>query len=149
MGRGGALFILLTGYLTCFQKRLGSQVALEFTLTMDDVIPFGIRLYRKCSGRLYRSTGCGSPRWISDNDYYQRLFWRKFEIPNIESISKPQWFYFVGRISETLFFRYMNYGTLSPSIASGIRQPIRGKCKSQIVSHNEAKTSEKAEFTWK
>nr|VFJ45613.1 MAG: hypothetical protein BECKFM1743A_GA0114220_100275 [Candidatus Kentron sp. FM]VFJ49436.1 MAG: hypothetical protein BECKFM1743C_GA0114222_100715 [Candidatus Kentron sp. FM]VFK20009.1 MAG: hypothetical protein BECKFM1743B_GA0114221_106624 [Candidatus Kentron sp. FM] len=24
------------------------------------------RLYRKCSGRLYRSTGCGSPRWISD-----------------------------------------------------------------------------------
>ncbi|VFM95214.1 MAG: hypothetical protein BECKG1743D_GA0114223_1004110 [Candidatus Kentron sp. G] len=25
----------------------------------------------------------------------------------------------------------------------------RGKCKSQIVSHNEAKTSEKAEFTWK
>nr|VFJ42905.1 MAG: hypothetical protein BECKFM1743A_GA0114220_1000221 [Candidatus Kentron sp. FM]VFJ43543.1 MAG: hypothetical protein BECKFM1743C_GA0114222_1000221 [Candidatus Kentron sp. FM]VFK05584.1 MAG: hypothetical protein BECKFM1743B_GA0114221_1000221 [Candidatus Kentron sp. FM] len=24
-----------------------------------------------------------------------------------------------------------------------------GKCKSQIVSHNEAKTSEKAEFTWK
>ncbi|VFM96788.1 MAG: hypothetical protein BECKG1743F_GA0114225_101931 [Candidatus Kentron sp. G] len=26
------------------------------------------RLYRKCSGRLYRSTGCGPPRWISDND---------------------------------------------------------------------------------
>ena len=24
-----------------------------------------------------------------------------------------------------------------------------GICKSQIVSHNEAKTSEKAEFTWK
>ena len=31
-----------------------------------------IRLYRKCSGRLYRSTGCGSPRWISDNDYYRK-----------------------------------------------------------------------------
>ncbi|VFN05993.1 MAG: hypothetical protein BECKG1743E_GA0114224_109491 [Candidatus Kentron sp. G] len=29
---------------------------------------FRNRLYRKCSGRLYRSTGCGSPRWISDND---------------------------------------------------------------------------------
>ncbi|VFM96194.1 MAG: hypothetical protein BECKG1743D_GA0114223_101625 [Candidatus Kentron sp. G] len=25
----------------------------------------------------------------------------------------------------------------------------RGTCKSQIVFHNEAKTSEKAEFTWK
>ncbi|VFN02017.1 MAG: hypothetical protein BECKG1743F_GA0114225_106434, partial [Candidatus Kentron sp. G] len=29
-----------------------------------------IRLYRKCSGKLYGSTGCGPPRWISDNDYY-------------------------------------------------------------------------------
>nr|VFJ47995.1 MAG: hypothetical protein BECKFM1743A_GA0114220_100547 [Candidatus Kentron sp. FM]VFJ50246.1 MAG: hypothetical protein BECKFM1743C_GA0114222_100827 [Candidatus Kentron sp. FM]VFK08525.1 MAG: hypothetical protein BECKFM1743B_GA0114221_100737 [Candidatus Kentron sp. FM] len=28
-----------------------------------------IRLYRKCSGRLFRSTGCGSPRWVSNNDY--------------------------------------------------------------------------------
>ncbi|VFN00842.1 MAG: hypothetical protein BECKG1743D_GA0114223_102283 [Candidatus Kentron sp. G] len=27
-----------------------------------------------------RSTGCGPPRWISDNDYYQRLFRRKFKI---------------------------------------------------------------------
>ncbi|VFM99555.1 MAG: hypothetical protein BECKG1743D_GA0114223_101302 [Candidatus Kentron sp. G] len=26
---------------------------------------------------------------------------------------------------------------------------VRGKCKSRIVSHNEAKTSEKAEFTGK
>ncbi|VFM95967.1 MAG: hypothetical protein BECKG1743E_GA0114224_100284 [Candidatus Kentron sp. G] len=25
----------------------------------------------------------------------------------------------------------------------------RGKCKSRIVPHNEAKASEKAEFTWK
>ncbi|VFM95305.1 MAG: dephospho-CoA kinase [Candidatus Kentron sp. G] len=24
--------------------------------------------YRKCSGRFYGSTGCGSPRWVSDND---------------------------------------------------------------------------------
>ncbi|VFM96000.1 MAG: hypothetical protein BECKG1743D_GA0114223_101356 [Candidatus Kentron sp. G] len=30
-------YILLTGYLPCFQERLKSQVVLENTLTKDDV----------------------------------------------------------------------------------------------------------------
>ena len=38
----------------------------------------------------------------------------------------------------------------APETVERIRSAIKGgKCKSQIVSHNEAKTSEKAEFTWK
>ena len=45
--------------------------------------PPNIRLYRKCSGRLYRSTGCGPPRWISDNDYYIPLDIRRFLSKNI------------------------------------------------------------------
>ncbi|VFM97658.1 MAG: hypothetical protein BECKG1743D_GA0114223_100238 [Candidatus Kentron sp. G] len=31
-------YIPLTGYLFCLQKRLRSEVVLEITLTMDDVI---------------------------------------------------------------------------------------------------------------
>ncbi|VFM96903.1 MAG: hypothetical protein BECKG1743D_GA0114223_102311, partial [Candidatus Kentron sp. G] len=27
------------------------------------------RLYRKCSGGLFRSIGCDPPRWVSNNDY--------------------------------------------------------------------------------
>ncbi|VFM98947.1 MAG: hypothetical protein BECKG1743D_GA0114223_100924 [Candidatus Kentron sp. G] len=73
--------LLLTGYLCCLQKRRKSEVVLKITLTIDD-----IGLYRKYSGRLFRSIGCGPPRWIPDNDYhtpryYQRLFRREFKIP--------------------------------------------------------------------
>ncbi|VFM96047.1 MAG: hypothetical protein BECKG1743D_GA0114223_101996 [Candidatus Kentron sp. G] len=32
-----ALYILIMGYLSCFRKRLGSQVVLEITFTTDDV----------------------------------------------------------------------------------------------------------------
>ncbi|VFM96498.1 MAG: hypothetical protein BECKG1743F_GA0114225_101634 [Candidatus Kentron sp. G] len=35
-------FILLTGYLSCFWKRLESQVVLEITLAMYDVIHLDI-----------------------------------------------------------------------------------------------------------
>ncbi|VFN04579.1 MAG: hypothetical protein BECKG1743D_GA0114223_108981 [Candidatus Kentron sp. G] len=78
------LSILLTGYLSCLPKRLKSEVVLEITLTTNDVVRLDIRLYRKCSGRLYRSTGCGPPRWISDNDYYRRTFRREFKIPALK-----------------------------------------------------------------
>ena len=36
------MFILLTGYLSCFQKRRKSEVVLEITLTIDDVIHLDI-----------------------------------------------------------------------------------------------------------
>ncbi|VFN03767.1 MAG: hypothetical protein BECKG1743F_GA0114225_108462 [Candidatus Kentron sp. G] len=38
----------------------------------DTVRKLVIRLYRKCSGRFFRSIGCGPPRWISNNDYYRK-----------------------------------------------------------------------------
>ncbi|VFM98663.1 MAG: hypothetical protein BECKG1743D_GA0114223_103472 [Candidatus Kentron sp. G] len=81
---GVGAFPKLKGYALASRNGRDQQVILEFTLPMDNVTHLDIRLYRKRSGGLFGSTGCGPPRWISDNDYYQRLFRHKFKIPPLK-----------------------------------------------------------------
>ena len=47
-------YILLTGYLSCFQKRRKSEVVLKITLTIDDVIHLDIiNAYFGASSKFY------------------------------------------------------------------------------------------------